>query len=220
MRILNNKKGVTLLVVLVLSAVALVISAGLLYMITAGTKMSGSTKRYRTACEAARAGVDVITQFVNTRGDASAASSLIAGPFSTFNFVYADATGVRLNAKVANPSSSWIAGYDTLTRIDTTINTPNSTYDAQFDLGTNPTYRVYAKITSTAQGNSSGSGSTLHSGGATDARAQGSKSSGGSSEINEQSYPFLYSIEILAQKITAVGQDPGEKCKLGALYQY
>jgi hypothetical protein len=223
MRILNNRKGVTLLIVLVLSAVALVISAGLLYMITTGTKMSGSTKRYRTACEAAHAGVDVMTQFVNTRGDASAANLLIGtgGPFSGLSFVYADGTGVRLKTKVANPSSSasW-AGYDTQTRIDTINLTPNNTYDAQFDLGTNPTYRVYAKITSTAQGNSSGAVSTLHSGGATDARTQGAKSSGGSSEINAQSYPYLYSIEILAQKVTAAGQDPGEKCKLAVLYQY
>ena len=65
MIISKNEKGVTLLIVLVFSAVALIISAGLIYMVMQSTRMAGSTKRYKSVYEAAAGGVAVACEVIN-----------------------------------------------------------------------------------------------------------------------------------------------------------
>jgi hypothetical protein len=46
---LRSEKGIVLVVVLVLSAVALALMTAMIYMITIGTQISGLQKRYKTA---------------------------------------------------------------------------------------------------------------------------------------------------------------------------
>jgi hypothetical protein len=213
MKITKNNKGVTLIIVLVLSAVALVIVAGLLYMITEGTKISGSTKRYKTALEAAKAGTDVVVQVINnSAGGATASIGPLVINTSNVNRLFNTVVG-KLNI----PTSQWAAqGYDTSINIDTTN---ANLYDLWFDLGGGgdplnpaPVYRVYAKVTDTAPGNSSRNKSVIHAGGTVNARAGGK----GPGEISAPSYPFLYTIEILAQN----SANPLERAKLSVLYQY
>ena len=54
-----NEKGIALVMVLILSAIALAIMAALVYMLISGTQISGMQKRYRTALEAGVGGADV-----------------------------------------------------------------------------------------------------------------------------------------------------------------
>ncbi len=209
MHIRRNDRGATLLVVLVLSAVALVITAGLIYMVIESTKISGGSKRYKNALEAARAGADIMYQFINAR-------PTVSNPYTIplTNFTYADATGNRLfstatpTGKLYAPTVSWPSG-----SVNTTINIDPAnaaTYDLSFDLGTAPVYRVFAKIVDTVMGDSAGSGGKqIHGGGVLDVKTPG----GG---ITVPGYPYLYTIEILALNAA----NPQERAKLSALYQY
>jgi hypothetical protein len=204
MRILNNKKGATLLVVLVLAAVALVISAGLLYLVIEGTKISGGAKRYKTAYEAAQGGAGPIYQLLNNRADPALplAGWTVQGgaPSRLFDPV----TG-----KLFAPTSSWPVE-PRFSSITINANDP-ATYDISFNLGT---YAVYAKISDTVPGNSVGGGIPWHTGGVTSGKS--TRGGGGSSSITVQSYPYLYSIEILSQSLA----NPLERAKLSILYQY
>jgi hypothetical protein len=212
---LQNEKGIALVMVLVLSTIVLVIMAGLIYMLTTGTQLSGMQKRYKTALEAGIGGADITYQITALRGETSATSSLL-GELSVLNPVIttpnscvtssiaactmmASYTGIA--TKFNLPTDCW-AGCDSSLTID-----PGnaSTYDMQFDFGTAPTYRVYAKIVDTVEGNSGGDegllkGGVVHSSG----------------EINVASIPFLYTIEVDAQNQT----NPAERAKLSILYQY
>ncbi len=197
MKIAKDNKGSTLLVVLVLSAVALVIAAGLLYMVMQGTKVSSSSKWYKTAYEASKAGADVMYEIINARGNPGI-------PLTNFSL---SSTLTSTAGKLFTSTANWPSSYDS----SVSINPSNAnSYDASFDLGN---YRAYAKITDTVQGNSApggGSASRFHTGGTSTARA------GGTGDIMVPSYPYLYAIEILATNPT----NPLERAKMSILYQY
>lgn len=215
LRIFSNEKGIALVMVLVLSAIILVIMAGLIYMLTTGTQLSGMQKRYKTALEAGIGGADITYQFIALRGDTSSTSSLVS-ELSVLNPVITTPNSCVISSSAACttmtsytgiatkfnvPTDCW-AGCDSSLTID-----PNNpgTYDMQFDVGTSPTYRVYAKIADTVQGNS-GEDANLSKGGVV-------YSTG---EINVASIPFLYTIELDAQNQA----NPAERAKLSILYQY
>ncbi len=210
-----NEKGIALVMVLVLSTIVLVIMAGLIYMLTTGTQLSGMQKRYKTALEAGIGGADITYQITALRGETSATSSLLSeltvlNPVITTpnscvtSSIAACATMTSymgIATKFNVPTDCW-AGCDSSLTID-----PDNagTYDMQFDIGTAPIYRVYAKIADTVQGNSGGDegllkGGVVHSTG----------------EINVASIPYLYTIEVDAQNQT----NPAERAKLSILYQY
>jgi Na+-transporting NADH:ubiquinone oxidoreductase subunit NqrC len=198
MKIVMNKKGSTLLVVLVLSAVALVIVAGLLYMVTQNTKLSGSSRQYKNALEAAKAGADVFNQVINNSGKPP---SLVLANFTI---------GTQLATKLTTSTAGWVGLSNTIT-ID-----PNdtTTYDVTFDLGTSPAYRVYGKIVDTVPGNSSSNAIPWHKGGTVN--SQTASGGGGSGNIMAQSHPYMYTIEILSQQVS----NPLERAKLSVVYQY
>jgi hypothetical protein len=207
MRILNNKKGATLVVVLILAAVALVISAGLLYMVIEGTKVSGGAKKYATACEAAIGGAGPVYELINNRADPGLPLPgwTVNGGLGAGSRLFDSATG-----KLYVPPTLWLATSDSSITID---GANPATFDVSFRLGA---YAVYAKISSTVQGNS-GEGAGVgpwHSGGSINSRLGGG--GGGSSNIVVQSFPYLYSIEILSQNAA----NPVERCKLSILYQF
>jgi hypothetical protein len=206
MKLLKDKKGSTLLVVLVLSAVALVVVAGLLYMLTQATKTSGSAKQYRTALEAGRAGADVVFQLIASRPSAPYSVPLPNFTIIDNNRLINSATG-----KLYVSTSAWPAVLEYTSVSINPLN--NSTYDISFTLGTTPAYTVYAKIAGTVQGNS-GHTNKLHGGGTSDAKAAGIKGVAGA--IMVPSYPYLYSVEIIALNAS----NPQERAKLSVLYQY
>src|SRR4030067_1587792 len=81
---IRNEKGIALVMVLVLSAIILIIMAGLIYMLTTGTQLSGMQKRYKTALEAGIGGADITYQVIALRGETSSTSSLL-GELSVLN---------------------------------------------------------------------------------------------------------------------------------------
>jgi hypothetical protein len=143
MKTLRNEKGFALVFVLILAAIALVMTLGMLFMVSRGSYVSGQQKLYRTAVEAGRGGVESMLQLVSNRG--------IAATYMTVD------NQAILDAKLVTPTSGWI-GMDNAITINPVF---PSTYDMRMDLGV---YRVYSKIVDTVQGNSGSSEVLLNKG--------------------------------------------------------
>lgn len=195
-----DEKGIALVMVLVLSAIALAIMAGLIYMVTVGTQISGGQKRYKTALEAGLGGIDVVYQFIGARGNPN---------IPNFNFSRAF-TNACMTAKLNTSTSKWgaaCADYANATSltIDPAV---SASYDMTLQLGVAPfpIYTAYAKIVDTVEGNSGGDEGLLKGGVVTS----------GTGEVTVVSIPYLYTIEIDAQN----QDNPAERAKLSILYQY
>src|SRR5574341_2459701 len=78
MRYLGSERGIVLIVVIVLSAVALALMTALIYMITTGTQISGLQKNYKTALEAGVGGGDIFYQLIATRAETAGQASFDA----------------------------------------------------------------------------------------------------------------------------------------------
>jgi hypothetical protein len=170
--ILRNEKGVALVIVLLLAVVALIVTAGLLHMLARGGFISGQHKRYSTAVEAARGGLEATVQVVADRGIDTMGLTNVA-------------LGANLGTKLENPTGAW-GGADDTSTIDPSDDT---TYDLRFDLGG---YRIHSKIVDTVDGNSAADMGLLKSG----------VVNTGAGEVTVMNIPFLYTIEELAQSTT------------------
>jgi hypothetical protein len=222
--IVRNEKGIALAMMLILAAVALLIMAGLLYIITSSTQISGMQKRYKTALDAGFGGANISYQFISFRGDPIDTSSfqtllssinpVITTPdgSGTGDCSGTDISGVPyhgLAAKLMTPTYRngvriWSADCDSTMSIipGTTIS-----YDMQFEVPGSPSnYIVYAKIVDTVEGNSpadkglGGEGVVVSGGGV----------------VTVMKMPYLYTMEMQAQSVT----NPSERAKLSILYQY
>lgn len=210
----KSEKGVVLIVVLVLSAVVLTLVTALIYMVTSGTQISGSQKRYKSSLEAGKGGSDIFYQLIGLRGDAAdnlvfMNALLATGLTSSMPILTSLCTGTSggtsytaLQAKLMTPSSSWVNCNSSLT-ID-----PNNptTYDVMFQLGATTRYNLYAKIVQTIDG-IAGADLGLGNSGVV---------SGGTGEITPMPKPYLYAMEVLASS----GTNSLERAKLSILYQY
>jgi len=166
---LGNERGVALIFVLLLAVVALITTAGLLYIVGKGGYLSGQQKRYHTALEAGRGGLQATLQVVADRGvDTMGLTNLVLG--------------TDLATKLGNPTGSWAAGIDNTSMIDPAV---DNTYDLRFDLGS---YRIYSKIVDTVEGNSGADTGLIKTG----------VVSTGSGEVVVMSVPYLYTIEELS----------------------
>jgi hypothetical protein len=221
MKLLKNEKGIALIMVLVLSVVILAIIAGLVYMITSGTQISGMQKRYKTALEAGVGGVDITYQIIGLRGEITSINSFknsmpsflnldIVTPNTCITRNITDCTDIGsytgIAAKSNLPTMCW-SGCDFSQTIDP-LNNPTS-YDISLELPgilTTPTYNVYAKIVDTVLGNSGGDEGLLKSG----------VVSANAGEVTVMSIPYLYTIEVDAENAA----NPSERAKLSILYQY
>jgi len=219
MRRLRDEKGIALVMVLLLAVIALALMAGLIYMITAGTQVSGIQKRYKTAYEAGMGGGDVIYPLLgptwSTNSQRSWSSMLKSvNLWSTITTPYSgtsQCTGwssiygrsyAGIDAKILTPTSSWSTFCSRSLTIDPNTST---TYDISFELGTSPQkYRVYSKIVNTIEGTSGADEGLWKSGVVT------------AGDLSVQKRPYLYTIEIDAENPT----NPAERAKLSVLYQY
>ena len=173
MKILRNEKGFALALVLILAAIALVMTLGMLFMVSRGSYVSGQQKRFRTAVEAARGGIEATLQMIAGRGNVDM--------YSTLNVAVDNDIGTKLG----NPTDNWV-GLNSSITID-----PGDplTYDMRIDLGT---YRVYSKIVDTVEGNS----------GADEGLVKAAVVNTGSGEVTVMNVPYLYTIEVLSQSQT------------------
>lgn len=223
----SNERGIALVMVLILSVISLAIMAGLIYMLTSGTQISGMQKRYKTALEAGKGGNDAAAQIINLKAYETEIASFIAnltnGAITTPAACVVASTAYTLPdgttcSDHTGDCASWPAGNrglcvklnlptDCWSGCDSslTINPPASaTYDMRFDLGN---YRSYAKIVDTVWGNTSSSTEDLGGGkGVVDTGA----------EISTVHVPFLYAIEVDAQNQA----NPAERAKLSVMYQF
>ena len=174
MKILRNEKGFAMVFVLVLAAISLAMTLAMLLMVSRGSFLSGQQKRFRTAVEASRGGMEAMFQMISNRGNPTT-------PYT--NQVLPNAAA--LGTKLAGPIAGW-GGLDTSSPIDPTVNT---SYDMRIDLGT---YRVYTKIVDTVDGNS----------GADEGLIKTAVVNAGSGEVTVVSVPYLYTIEVLSQSTT------------------
>jgi hypothetical protein len=172
MKILRNEKGFALAFVLILAVIALVMTLGMLFMVSRGSYVSGQQKRYRTAVEASRGGAEAILEVIATRGTTSV-------PYTN---LFLDNS---LATKLDNRTNAW-GGLDNTIMIDSGN---SATYDMRIDLGT---YRVYMKVVDTVFGNTGLSTGLLKSGVVTTSP----------SEFFGMSIPYLYTIEVLSQSTT------------------
>ena len=225
--LLSTERGIALVMILVLSAIALAIMAGLIYMITTGTQVSGMQKRYKTALEAGVGGSDITYHLIGLRGEPSSTASFLNALSTPVNLYPVITTpGLEncttcsgccgtnkegklfcgLAAKLNTPSTSWSSACNT----DSVAINPAvlTTYDMRLDLGASPypTDRVYAKIVDTVEGNTGGEEGLLGKG----------VVYAGSGEISVMKIPYLYTIEVDAENPS----NPSERAKLSILYQY
>jgi len=165
---LENERGVALIFVLLLAVVALITTAGLLYIVGKGGFISGQQKRHNRALEAGRGGMQAPLQVINDRGvDTIGLTNVFLGG--------------NLATKLANPTGSW-AGIDNTSMIDPAV---DNTYDLRFDLGS---YRIYSKIVDTVEGNSGPDTGLIKTG----------VVSTGSGEVVVMNVPYLYTVEELS----------------------
>jgi hypothetical protein len=192
MKILRNEKGFALGFVLILAVVALGMTLAMLFMLGRGSYVSGQQRRFHTAVEASRGGMEAMLQLIGSRGIPST-------PYTNL-FLNPSGASTFLQKKLVAPTDNWVSlGLNSAIAIDPADNT---TYDVRLDLGT---YRAYGKIVHTVKGNSAPD-EGLQRGGVA------SENTGG--EV--KSYPYLYTVEVLAQSAT----NPTERSKISVLYQY
>lgn len=171
MKTLRNEKGFALGFVLVLAAIALTMTVAMLLMVGRGSFISGQQKRFRTAVEASRGGMEAMMQLIANRG-------ALSTPYDN----QALTNAVAVTTKMSLTTGSW-GGLDNSITIDPDT---ASTYDMRIDLGS---YRVYTKIVDTVDGNS----------GMDEGLLKTAVVNSGSGEVTVVSVPYLYTIEVLSQ---------------------
>jgi len=200
---ISSESGIALAMVLILSAMALAIMAALVYMLTAGTQVSGVQKRYRTALEAGKGGAELAYELIAARGDPNIPSLVMTIPAMT----QAGAQGPCLIQKLNQETSTWDPECSSTLAIDPDT---SSTFDWRFDLGNaasgSAAYTVYAKIADTVAGNSGGDVGL----------SKGGVVASNSGEITVQSRPYLYTLEVDVENST----NRQERAKYSILYQY
>jgi len=224
-QVLNSEKGIALVMVLILAAIALMIMAGLIFMVTSSTQISGMQKRYKTALEAGKDAAEIIYQFIGLRGDPTDTESfknLLSSSInpvintqagcSGYDLAGASYTGLatKLNTPtyIESPPGSGILVPNWTVDCYSSMSIDKLTYDLKYEFSSlgNPTYTVYAKIVDTVEGNSAPD------------KGLGGKGVvvSGSGEVTVASMPYLYTVEVDAQNAA----NPLERSKLSILYQY
>lgn len=213
MKFLNNNSGIALVTSLMLTLISLTIVMYLLYMVTAGIKQSGASKRYKTALEASYGGVEVVTKEIVPLMFSNLANPTT--PLSFASFIDLKTSGnACLQEKLTKPSVEWsVACSKTMD--------PRAGFDFSMKLNssTSEPYIVYSKIVETEcsdkrpypDGNCTGSdlsGIEYLDGGAS--------VSGSTSGITTKPMPAIYRIEVRAERAT----NPQEKSNLSVLYAY
>jgi len=202
MRYLENKEGVALMMALILSVITLAIVSALLYFVVQSTEISGFQKRYRTAQEAAKGSIELITKEI--------ISGTIGGDSLSSMDSYRGLVRVEpgrdtcFSSKLIGQVANWHASCDK--SMD-----PKNVPDVTFSLPgvpPQPNFAVYGKIVDTVPGNTDTSGLELD----VDISVVGS----GSGLITPMHYPYMYRIEVLSERET----NPDERAQFSVLYAY
>jgi Flp pilus assembly pilin Flp len=214
MRYLNDEKGIALMMALILSLIALAIISALIYFVTQGSMISGFQKRYQTAQEAAKGGVEIITKEIIPQTIVSIDVADLANRVNSLQNDYTEisltfTTGAScLRDKLLLSTQDWSNCSDQNKSFD-----PKNSPDFTFQLSGIPPaqpFNVFAKTVDTIGGleaNSDTSGLELEGLGVTES---------GSGMVTPKHNPFIYRIEIQSERST----NPDERANFSVLYAY
>jgi len=200
-RMLQNERGVALMMVLLIATITLAVTTTMLYMLTQSTRYSGLQKRYASANEAAIAGSAVITDFITYKGGDTVFRQNYATAIGLNTVLSADCLADKLNEH----TKDW-RGCD-----DSMLMDPASaaTYDTHFLLGN---YKVMTKIVYTIKGNTAQGTSERRFTNTCVVHCEG----GGAGDFASQVIPATYIVEVDARNTS----NPEESSKITVLFQY
>jgi hypothetical protein len=202
MKNLRNQDGIALLTALMFTFICLTMILGLLYMVTRGIQASASNKVYKTAREASYGGADIALKEVIPQIFQGYTSSQLTDPFSTVK-LQLPTSSTCLQEKLRLPTDQWSSACSK--ELDPK-SSPDMTMQLKATGGNSQPYSVYTKIVDTVHGNTDTSGLQL----------EGSGVAEGSSTITPQHFPYVYRVEVVAEKSTAAK----EKGSLSVQYAY
>ncbi len=226
MRCLRDEKGVALVTSIMFTALALVMSLSLLYIITAGIQATGALKRYKTALDATYGGTELMLKDI-LNASFGYPDYLKSHPTDDFD----DYLPTRLGLLSANSTVSKCM-YERMTLPTTqwslacsnTSTNPKDAPDVTFELSatSGTPYVVYSKIVNTMERKftvlEDGDAKTVTLAGNSDTSTisldGGSTSEGG--QVTVPHYPYVYRIEIQGER----KQNPLEKANISAVYAY
>jgi len=226
MRYFENEKGVALVTALMFTALALVISLSLLYLVTTGIQTSAALKRYRTALDATYGGTEIMVKDVinSAFGFADYSSSHAGANFpdylkSTMGTLATNASvSDCLHQRMTLPRTKWSGNC-----ANVNLN-PKNAPDVSFQLGstTGTPYIVYSKLVDTMERKflvyEGGSSKTVTIAGNSDTSTfsleGGSTTEGGG--VTVPHYPYVYRVEVQGERV----QNPQEKAKVSVMYAY
>jgi len=199
--ILLNERGIALVMVLVLAAIALAMVSALLFIVIQGTRLSGYHRFFRTVEESAIGGSEIAAEFINNKGT----------PTPNLTAMVSTQGSACLTQKMSTTRGGvWpaSAGWTSCVANDSSIE-PTTNPDLQFELSN---FTIFTKLVDTVEGNTASGG--LVTGGGT---------LGGSGVItatvgivSPPRIPYLYRVEVLAQDTN----NPRERSRYSVLYAY
>ena len=191
---LGNEKGVALITALILGLIGMLMIATLLNMVGTGIWVSGSKKRYQTALEASRGGLDFFAKEIIDRG----ISGTSLGAMGDYTEILTPlATSADFTTKLTTTGRVGVGTF------------PATNPDARLTFlleGPSPDITVNTTILSTSRGNSGTSSNILGGGGVV---------SNQSGIVAPQHIPYLYQLESRGQ-----GASSQENAILSASYAY
>jgi hypothetical protein len=202
MKLLTNQNGIALITTLMLTLISMAIVMAMLYLVGQGVQISSSQKRYRTALEASYGGAEVVLKDVVPLIFQGYSSAKIHNQFAEVDMEFPSGNSC-FKQKLNLPTSQWSSS------CSQTLNSKVAP-DISFTLpatgtGTVP-FTVFTKIVDTILGNSDTSGLQLEGAGVAEA----------SSVITPQHFPFVYRLEVQAERSTKAT----EQANLSVLYAY
>jgi hypothetical protein len=206
MRLLRSESGAALVLALMLTMLALVISLALLYSVTSGTKISASQKRYRTALAAAHGGMEVLTREIIPRLFMVEGKDSLEASFREISLKLPQYD--CLQQKLSNPTANWSACTPQQVSPDP-AQAPDATFRLSGALPQEKGFDLATKIIDSVPGNSDKSGNDLLD--------PGNPVAGNDGVIHPQHVPGLYSIMVQGVR---EGGSAREKARLSVLYAY
>jgi hypothetical protein len=229
MRPVTDERGAALVMALILSLIVLAAVSAMLYLVTQGTEISGFQKRYQTAQEAAKGGMELATREVISRTIASAYLDNIEGTddnliamktsvgsdYSEISLTFPPATSTAclrnklLLSAITGTTKNWTSCTNDNYSLD--LKKPDGTNisDMTFTLSGTPgaaDFKVYAKIVDTVAGNTDTSGLDLIADGGTT----------GAPSPAPPTNPYLFRVELMGERTS----NPDEHSRLSVLYAY
>lgn len=205
MAILRSQDGAALITALMLTMLSLVIALALLTMITTGTQVSASQKRYRSSLTAAQGGVELLARELMPRLLRGDALTALSNDYLLIDLQVPENNCLR--QKLELPKGQWSSCSAAQASGD-----PAQAPDITFRLSGLPKekgFRVTTKILATVPGNSDRSGNDLLD--------DGASVSGRNEDIHPQHVPALYNIMVQGVREE---EEIREKARLSVLYAF